>query len=386
MPCINDPLEINSNEILCDDILNLENILNKFGIVVVALNSITSEKLKTTLNKTKFYSTANDMLKIPVEEPTLEEKINPMLFKKRDVPDALSGFIHQYFTPAHHLIHMDETFRCVMNELYGQDLKYLPNRMRITSKYKYDENSIHIEGVDLFENDNGTIKLKNGEIATLVGLTGNRRFVFWDVKNKDLKPLYDYWKKRGEKEFTNLDPKWMEQNYPNCRKVINIDCTKCPVIIIWRETTPHEIALSPSLSLYMSPTTKFNESMVVKVNTMQNKEYEGISMHASNLIGICYEQPGFLWPSGKKTYSFCHNRAYNKWTPLVKDYFKNNGKLQSRLITCGNIDHKSENYRKMLLEKKIILPDRIFEDYMPNITLDILNIPDVLLKEYGFKL
>ena len=26
-------------------------------------------------------------------------------------------------------------------------------------------------GVDLFENDNGTIRLKNGEIATLVGLT-----------------------------------------------------------------------------------------------------------------------------------------------------------------------------------------------------------------------
>ena len=102
---------------------------------------------------------------------------------------------------------------------------------------------------------------------------------------------------------------------------------------------------------------------------------------------MCYEQPGFLWPSGKKkTYSFCHNRAYNKWTPLVKDYFKNNGKLQSRLITCGNINHKSDIYRKMLLEKKIILPDRIFEAHIPNITLDILNLPDVLLKDYGFKL
>ena len=106
----------------------------------------------------------------------------------------------------------------------------------------------------MFENDNGTIRLKNGEIAALVGLTGNRRFVFWDIKNRNLKPLYDYWKKSGGKEFTNLNPKWMEDNYPNCRKVINIDCTECPVIIIWRETTPHEIALSPSLSLYISPT------------------------------------------------------------------------------------------------------------------------------------
>ena len=40
----------------------------------------------------------------------------------------------------------------------------------------------------------------------------------------------------------------------------------------------------------------------------------------------------------------------------------------------------------MLLEKKIILPDRIFEAHIPNITSDILNLPDVLLKDYGFKL
>ena len=188
-----------------------------------------------------------------------------------------------------------------------------------------------------------------------------RRFVFWDVKN--LKPLYDYWKKNGEKEFTNLDPEWMEQNYPNCRKVININCNNCPVIIIWRETTPHEIALSPSLSVYISPATKFNDKRIIKVNTMQNKEYEGITIQESNLIGMCYHQPGYLWPSGKKTYSFCHNRAYNKWTPLVKDYFKNNQKLQSRLITSGTINHKSENYRKMLADRNIKLPDRIFESY-----------------------
>ena len=47
-----------------------------------------------------------------------------------------------------------------MNQLYGVNLKYLPNRMRITTKYKYDKNSIHIEGIDIFDNDNGNVKLK----------------------------------------------------------------------------------------------------------------------------------------------------------------------------------------------------------------------------------
>ena len=65
MPCISDPLEVGSDKILCYDILSLENKLNNYGIVAVPLNTITSEQLKNTLNKTKFYSTANDMLKIP---------------------------------------------------------------------------------------------------------------------------------------------------------------------------------------------------------------------------------------------------------------------------------------------------------------------------------
>ena len=34
--------------------------------------------------------------------------------------------------------------------------------------------------------------------------------------------------------------------------------------------------------------------MISKVNTMQNKEYEGISIHLV-ILGMCYEQPGFFY-------------------------------------------------------------------------------------------
>ena len=87
----------------------MENKLNNYGIVAVPLNTITSEQLKNTLNKTKFYSTANDMLKIPVEEPTLEEKINPRLFKKRDVPDA------------HVRVHTSIFYSCSSFNSYGRN-------------------------------------------------------------------------------------------------------------------------------------------------------------------------------------------------------------------------------------------------------------------------
>ena len=35
---------------------------------------------------------------------------------------------------------------------------------------------------------------------------------------------------------------------------LNIDCSENPYLIVWRETTPHEIAHSPSLSAFISPT------------------------------------------------------------------------------------------------------------------------------------
>ena len=40
--------------------------------------------------------------------------------------------IHQYGTPLHTLIQMNPTLRATMTALYGGDINYLPNRLRIS--------------------------------------------------------------------------------------------------------------------------------------------------------------------------------------------------------------------------------------------------------------
>ena len=42
----------------------------------------------------------------------------------------LKQMLHQYGTPAHHLIQNNNVLRETMRELYGTDIKYLPNRLR----------------------------------------------------------------------------------------------------------------------------------------------------------------------------------------------------------------------------------------------------------------
>ena len=122
---------------------------------------ISNQEKINCIDNTSFYKTANLLFKneYKVSEPLLSEKLNPHTFKKRNVPDAASGFIHQYFTPIHHMVHNSEDFRSCMNNLYDENVKYLPNRLRITSKTKYDKNSLHIEGINIFSNNNGNISI-----------------------------------------------------------------------------------------------------------------------------------------------------------------------------------------------------------------------------------
>ena len=144
-----------------------------------------------------------------------------------------------------------------MNSIYNQEVNYLPNRLRITNKTKYDPNSLHTEGINIFNLENDNITINPGEISMIVGLSGIRKFVFWDIKDQDKMPLYNYYIDKGKKEFTKIDINWMEKFYSNCRKEVNIDCNESPVLIMWRETTPHEIASSPAFIIYFI-TKSFN--------------------------------------------------------------------------------------------------------------------------------
>ena len=56
---------------------------------------------------------------------------------------------------------------------------------------------------------------------------------------------------------------------------------------------PHEIASSPCLSLYMSPIKNFDTKKIVeRPITSQPIEYKGLTIHESDLLGICYEMGG----------------------------------------------------------------------------------------------
>ena len=378
-------LPIDSNLILTTDQSQINNILDTFGVAAYKLTDINLQQKIEAIDKTKFFNTANCVLRdeYNVSEPTLQEKLNPNTYKPKKVPDAASGMIHQYFTPIHHLIHSSEDFNSCMASIYNQEINYLPNRLRITNKTKYDPNSLHIEGVNIFNLENDNITINPGEVAMIVGLSGIRKFVFWDIKDLDKTPLYNYYNDKGKKEFTKIDINWMEQFYSNCRKEVNIDCNESPVLIMWRETTPHEIASSPALSLYISPTKSFNYTKP-KINSLMPIEYDNLSVHESNLIGMCYNQAGILWPSGKKTYMFCHQRSIGFWLKKIKNCYIENNKLRCRLINKGDINHHSIEYKNKLSEKNIILPDKLFDPNMPKICLDLTELPDEVLRKYGF--
>lgn len=379
------PIELDNSLISTDNYENISNILNQYGVAVYRLNDISFEEKKISLDKTKFYNTVNCVLKeeFNVTEPSLQEKLNPSTFKNRKVPDSASGFINQYFTDIHHTIHNSNNFRNCMNYLYDNNVKYLPNRLRITNSLKYDNNSLHIEGINIFEkSENGEIIIIPGELAMIVGLSGKRKFVFWDINGKDLKPLYDYYINKGSKEFTKIDFNWMNDNYPDCRREVNIDCNNMPVLIIWRETTPHEIASSPSLSLYISPTKNFNNTKI-KINSLMPKEFNNLTVHQSNLLAMCYNQAGIIWPSGKKTYMFCHQRSISHWLPKIKDYFKDNGKIRMKLITNGDIN-KDLHFYQRIVDKNINFINWQILNNKPKLVFDITNLSNNILVDYGF--
>tara|TARA_B100000925_G_C22001116_1_gene471325 strand:+ start:1463 stop:2722 length:1260 start_codon:yes stop_codon:yes gene_type:complete len=362
-------------------------ILNNYGVAVIAI-PVDETKLKKALKNTSFYNTANAIFKdeFKVPEPTMEEKLNPAVYKKRQAGDDAQGMLHQYGTPIHHLIQNNSQFRQSMSAIYGTGMKYLPNRLRKCTKFKNEPKSLHIEAHELFKvDDTGTISLIPGDIATIVGLTGIRRFGFWDMKDADLKPLKTYHDQHGGSEFTMIDPAYMHKHYPGRRRMINIDCSKQPHLIMWRESNPHEISHSPSLSLFLSPVKQFNMTPIKSVTSYQPKEYIGLTYHESNLLGLCYNMGGYEWPSGKKLYQFCHQRAYKYYLPKVRSEYKDSdGKFQMKLVKNGKVDQHTAEYQAKLKKLGIILPKIAFAKETPNFVVDITKYPITILRDYGF--
>ena len=389
------PKNVDTKLVLVDDVKNLIPTMDKYGVAVIKLDVDTKE-LKKALRETKFYNTANDVLKDEhkVDEPTEEEIRDPSKWKKRKTGDDAQGMIHQYGTPVHILIQSNPTLRGAMEAMYGSNLKYLPNRLRVTRKFKNNADSLHIEAHKLFEPDeNGNIRLIPGDIACTVGLSGRRRFGFWYMgpdengNYPDLKPLKELVCKpnswENKKNFTKPTPEFMHQHYPGRRRMVNVTCDE-PHLILWRESNPHEIANSPALSLFISPVEKFNDTKIKYVTSFQPKEYVGLTYHESNLLGLCYNMGGFEWPSGKKLYQFCHVQAYGHYIPMIRKEYKVNGKFQQKLVTTGTVDQHTEEYQRRLRELNIELPSIAFKKETPNFVVDITKYPIQILKDYGF--
>ena len=173
--------------------------------------------------------------------------------------------------------------------------------------------------------------------------------------------------------------------------MVTVDCSKKPYLILWSESTPHEIALSPSLSAFISPLEKFDTKKITKnaMTSYHPKEYLGLTRHESNLLACCYNMPGFTWPSGKKAYAFCHSRAYGFYLDRIRDrYTKLNAQgrrtFQQYILDIGTIDQHTPEYQAALSARGIKLPNIAFADTTPKFIVDLLSLPDQTLKNYGF--
>ena len=128
-----DPINVPTEKVLAKSPDQVKEILKRYGVAVIAL-PVDKKEMDKALKETKFYNTANAMFKdeFKVAEPTAEELTNPAKYKRRKAGDDAQGMIHQYGTPLHTLIQMNPTLRATMSAIYGRDINYLPNRLRIS--------------------------------------------------------------------------------------------------------------------------------------------------------------------------------------------------------------------------------------------------------------
>ena len=386
-----EPKLIDINDILIENIADVRKTISGRGVAVYRLNISKAER-DSAVNKTKFYANVNDMFKESVQEPTLAQKLNPKTVPKQRVPMAAQGFINEYFTPIHSLINQNKEVGKLFDAIYKKNTKRAINRLRLCQKSKVAANSLHIEGEKIFtKHDDCEQMISNPdpEIGCIAAITGIRSFVFWNILEKDDgQIMHKYWKENGSKKFLKIDPTWMNENYKNARKIVTIDCKDYIHLIFFNHVLPHEIALSPSLSAFISPIVKFNKTKIKKTCSFHPPEYLGLTKHESNLLGACYNRPGYEWPSGKSAH-LIHHRAYSFYTDRLKDRYlktKPNEKktIQMKLPTRGTINQKSKDYQRRLKERRIILPKIAFAENTPNFVVDLLSRNDYELKLYGF--
>jgi len=382
------PLTIPTQTLLAGN--DLVTVLDTYGVAIVPLKNISTGERNRNLMRVKFYQNANQILKPEhqIRELTLKEKCHPETIKTRKAPDSTQSWINQYGTPLHHLIEQDQDFRTAMETIEGVT-KFMQNRMRLgAKKLSVNEKTLHFDGCP-FEEKNGEVTFsKNPLTATIIGLTGVRRFCWWDIKGKDLKPIYNHWITKGSKSFTNIDPEFMNATYPGCRRMVDVDCSKQIHLIIFRECIPHEIATSPSISIFIAPIKEFDQSKET-VTSFHPPEYRNLTKHETNLLGYCYNRNGITWPSGKKSWAFCHNRAYKHWVDKIKPRYvaKNNmGKntIMMQLPEGGKYDQHTAEYQARLSARNIELPRVAFKSTTPNFMLDITSLPDSVLRDHGF--
>ena len=401
-----EPIKVNINDILIENIADARETIFDNGAAVYRLNISKAER-DSAVNKTKFYANVNDMFKESVQEPTLVQKLNPKTVPKQRVPMAAQGFINEYFTPIHSLINKNKEVGKLFDAVYKKKTKRAINRLRLCQKSKVNANSLHIEGEEIFTKHTCCSQMRlnpDPEIGCIAAITGIRSFVFWHVDKAGSRNcggylLHKYWKDNGSKNFMKIDPVWMNEYYgnsqfdngtprPGARKIVTVDCKDNIYLIFFNHVLPHEIALSPSLSAFISPITDFNKTKITKTCSFHPPEYLGLTKHESNLLGACYNRPGYEWPSGKSAH-LIHHRAYSFYTDRLKDrYLKTkpdgNKTIQMRLPTHGTINQKSKDYQRQLKERGIILPQIAFAPNTPNFVVDLLDRSDYELKLYGF--
>ena len=391
---IQQPIAIPTSTLLVENQSNLVNTLDTYGVAVIPLKKISTGHRNRLLMRTKFYANANQILKPEhqIKELTLKEKCHPETIKPRKAPDSSQSWINQYGTPLHHLIEQDEDFRQAMETIEGKPVtKYMQNRIRLgAKKFSVDAKTLHFDGHPFEEpGEDGEVNFtKNPLTATIIGLTGTRRFCWWDIKGQNLKPIYDHWVDKGKKAFTNIDPQFMNASYPSSRRIVDVDCSKHIHLIIFRECIPHEIANSPSISIFISPIHEFQQT-IESTTSFHPPEYDGLTKHETNKLGYCYNRNGIAWSSGKKTWAFCHNRAYKHWVGKIKPRYiiKNksgNDTIKMQLPEGGEYDQHTIEYQEKLKSRNIILPKVAFESTTPNFILDIANLPKAILMDHGF--
>ena len=401
------PQQVAINTILISDPKKARETILKHGAGVYILDTISKSDRDRALSQTKFYANTNNLFKDNIVEPTFEQKLHPKTIPRQKVPMATQGFINEYFTPIHSLINANRKVGELFDAIYMCKTKRATNRLRLCRKNKVDENSLHIEGEEIFTKHNCCEQMRlnpNPEIGCIAAITGVRSFVYWHVEKPGSRNcggylLHKYWKEKGSKTFTKIDPGWMNENYGNSqwndgslrlgvRRIVTVDCKDAIHLIFFNHVLPHEIALSPSLSAFISPITEFNKTKIKKICSFHPPEYLGLTKHESNLLGACYNRPGYEWPSGKSAH-LIHHRAYSFYISRLKERFLklkdgNKPSIQMQLPTHGKINQKAPNYRLKLQERGIRIPSVAFETTTPNFVVDLLTRSDYELRLYGF--